>query len=58
MTTEFANKAKEKKITWAGRLKICLEKLRNSKKRIGIKVFHESKGATDYTELITTNTLY
>ena len=30
-------------------------KFEESKKRIGIKVFHESKGITDCTELITTN---
>ena len=29
-----------------------------SKKRIGIKFFYESKGTTDYTKLIRTNTAY
>ena len=35
-----------------------MKSLRNSKKRIGIKVFHGSKGATDSTKLIATNTAY
>ena len=35
-----------------------MEKLKNSKKWIGSKAFHEDKGVIDYTELITTNTAY
>ena len=35
-----------------------MENSRNPKKRIGIKTFPESKGATDCTDLITTNTEY
>ena len=35
-----------------------MESLKNSKKRIGIKMCHRGKGAADCTDLITTNTAY
>ena len=57
MIKEFVNKAKEK-ITQTGKVKLCMESQRNFKKRIGIKFFYESKGTTDYTKLIRTNTAY
>ena len=47
-----------KKITQTVKPKLCMKSSRNSKKRIGIKVFYESKGATHYTKLIRTNTAY
>ena len=55
---KFSNKAREKKFTRSGKLKLCMKSSKNSNNLISIKAFHKCKGVIDCTELITTGTAY